>query len=296
VAALVVAAGVLAWAALDPEPRPGPPGRPAAVTAATVPSTLRAPTPGGRAVFVPPLRQERGRWVLPLRFPDGSVAELLVAPELDLAGMGVQPDLSFLRLAQPARRYPITFWFGRPGAEALEGDRPVERYAMRSGGQAERWRARAASLSFPGQRWWVTYRLASWTVLAPASTPAMAAEVAGGLDARETRDGYPVVKARAPLALAREPGEGGGPQLAVGDRNPRPHMVDAGTRFRLVTLRPGRTCRGEGISPSGRYASLCLGRAGTGGSVFAGVDGDRAFVEAMVAGLAARKVKPRATG
>jgi hypothetical protein len=291
VAALVVAVGVLAWAALDPESRTRPPERPVAVTAATAPSTLRASAPGGRALFVPPVRRERGRRVMPLRFPDGSTAELVVASTLDLAAMGVQPDVSFLRLGQPAHRYPITFWFGQPDAEALEGDRPVERYATRGGGQAELWRARTASSSFPEQRWWVTYRLASWTVLAPASTPATAADVAGHLDVREAGDGYPVVQARTPFALARESGEGGGPQLAVGDRSPWPHLVDAGTRFRLVTLRPARTCLGEGGSPSRKYAALCLGRAGNGAAVFAGVDGDRAFVKAVVAGLAARKVK-----
>ena len=102
-----------------------------------------------------------------------------------------------------------------------------------------------------------------------------------------------MVQARAPLALARAPGEGGSPQLAVGDRSPWPHLVDAGTRFRLVTLRPARSCRGEGVSPSGEYAALCLGRTGTGAAVLAGVDRDRAFVEAVVAGLAARKVKAR---
>ena len=147
------------------------------------------------------------------------------------------------------------------------------------------------SVSTSTERYWLAFQRASWTVLAPVATPAMATEVARGLNARATGDGFVVVEAADPLALAREPGEGGGPQLVVGDRNPRPGEVDAGTRFRLITLRPSKSCRPEPISPSGQSASTCLGTAGAGGSVFAGIDGDRPFVEAVLAGLEARNVR-----
>lgn len=240
---------------------------------------------------MPPVRRDRGRLVMPLTFPDGSTAELVYAPKLKLAALGIQPDVSFLRRDRPASRFPLTFWFGQPGPELFEGGQPVERYTTLGGGQAELWRAQATSVSQPKQGYWLAFRLASWTVLAPATTPAMVAEIVRGLDARETSSGAVVVEARDPYALSREGGEGGGPQLAIGDRSPHPEEVDAGTRFRLITLRPSRDCRPAGTSPSGKYASTCLGTAGSGVAVFAGIDGDRSFVKDVVAGLQARNVR-----
>jgi hypothetical protein len=289
--ALLVAGGAGAWVTLDGGRGGGPPGDRAAAPATPTPSTAEAPGTSRRAVFKPPVRRDRGRWVMPLTFPDGSAAELVYPPDLDLAAMGVQPDLSFLWLNQPATRFPLTFWFGQPDAGLFEGDRPVERYSTALGAQAELWRARAGSVSTSTQRYWLAFRRASWTVLAPVATPAVAAEVARGLDARETGDGYVVMEAVDPLALAREPGEGGGPQLAIGDARPRPEEVDAGSRFRLIILRPSRNCRPQGISPSGQYASTCLGTTGAGVGLFAGIDGDRPFVEAVLAGLEARNVR-----
>jgi hypothetical protein len=289
--ALLVALGTGAWMALDGGRGGGPPGDRAAAPATPTPSSAEAPGTSTRAVFKPPVRRDGGRWVMPLTFPDGSAAELVYPPDLDLAAMGVQPDLSFRWPNQTGTRFPLTFWFGQPDAGLFEGDQPVARYTTPRGGQAELWRARAGSVSTSTQRYWLAFQRTSWTVLAPVATPAMAAEIARGLDARETGDGYVVMEAVHPLALAREPGEGGGPQLAVGDRNPRPREVDAGTRFRLITLRPSRSCRPAAISPSGQSAAACLGTAGAGGSVFAGIDGDRPFVEAVLAGLEARNVR-----
>jgi hypothetical protein len=287
---IFVAGGAGVWAAFDGRPDSLPPGNSTAAPATPSPSTA-APGTTRRETFVPPVRRDGGRVVMPLVFPDGSTAELVYAPELKLAALGIQPDVSFLRRDQPAPRFPLTFWFGQPGAELFEGEQPVERYPTLGGGQAELWRARATSVSQPRQGYWLAFRLASWTVLAPASTPAMAAEVAGGLDARETGDGYVVMEVRDPYALSREGGEGGGPQLAIGDGSPRPEAVNAGTPFRLITLRPSRACRREGISPSGQYASTCLGTTAAGGAVFAGIDGDRSFVKDVVAGLEARNVR-----
>lgn len=289
--AVFVAVGAGAWVASDTGRGSGPPGSSAAAPATPSPSTVKAPDAGRREVFVPPVRRDRGRLVMPLAFPDGSTAELVYAPRLELAAMGVQPDVSFLRRDRPASRFPLSFWFGRPGAELFEGDQPLERYPTLGGGQAELWRARPPSSTQPRVRYWLVFRLASWTVLAPASTPAVAAGIVRGLDAREARDGYVVLEVRDPYALSREGGEGGGPQLAIGDASPRPEEVNAGTPFRLLTLRPSRNCRPEGISPTGRYASTCLGTTGRGVALFAGVDGDRSFVKSVVAELNARRVR-----
>jgi hypothetical protein len=291
VAAIVVAVGAVACAASDPDRRRRSPERPPAAAATRSPSMAPAPAPSRRTVFVPPVRRERGRLVMPLAFPDGSTAELIYPPKLDLAAMGIQPDVSFLRRDRPATRFPLVFWFGQPGAELVEGDQPLERYPTSSGDQAELWRAGAASSTQPRVRHWLVFRLASWTVLAPAATPATAAELVRALNARETGDGYVRLEARHPLALSREPGEGGGPQLAIGDGDPRPEAVKVGTPFRLIILSLSRNCRPEGISPSGQYASTCLGTTGSGVALFAGIDGDRSFVKDVFAGLEARNIQ-----
>jgi hypothetical protein len=52
-----------------------------------------SPTGTGEAfrAFIPPTRTEGDRVVLPIVFPDGTSAELVYPPELDLAGLGVRP-------------------------------------------------------------------------------------------------------------------------------------------------------------------------------------------------------------
>jgi hypothetical protein len=277
---ILASAGAAAWLALD-----GRTGAP------PTPSPPRVAAPSRAAVFVPPVRRDQGRLVLPLTFPDGSTADLVYPPELNLAAMGVQPDVSFLRRDQPAPRFPLTFWFGQPAPDLFEGGQPLERHPTPGGGQAELWRVRATPLSVTSTPYWLVFRLPSWSVLAPVSTPAMAAEVAGGLHPRQTGRGHVVVGTLHPFALSPDPGEGGGPQLAIGDASPRPKEVDAGTRFRLITLHPSRDCRGEGISPSGTYASTCLGTARGGGALFAGIEGDPSFVRDVLAGLDASNVR-----
>ena len=134
------------------------------------------------------------------------------------------------------------------------------------------------------------YKVGAWTVLASSDLTA-ATDIARHLDGRETSDGSVVVTASAPLALSHEFGEGGGVQLAIGDRDPRPGQVDAGARFRLVLLSPmGRACRGEGLSSSGDSASKCLKATGTGGAVLATISGDRRFVQAVFDGLEIRNI------
>ena len=94
---------------------------------------------------------------MPLTFPDGSTAELVYPPELKLAAMGFQPDVSFLRRDQPAPRFPLSFWFGQADAELFQGRQPVGRYpdAQRRPGRAGR--ARATSASLPGQGYWLAF-------------------------------------------------------------------------------------------------------------------------------------------
>jgi hypothetical protein len=270
----------------------GPTGQPASSapsgsTAAT-PSTV-APRP---ALFLPSTRREGGRTVLPVTFPDGSAAELTYPADLDLAGMGLQPDVSILDRRDPAARSPLVFLRGSPGPDVLEGAQPVQRATARSGRPVEIWQARPGSAVTPDQAYWVVYRAGSWTVLAPASDPTVAAAVARHLEARQASRGYVVVDASPPLALSHEFGEGGGVQLAIGDRNPRPDQVDAGTRSRLILLSTTRpACHGGELSPSGESASKCLKAPGTRGTVLATISGDRRFVKAVFDGLEIRNTR-----
>ena len=168
----------------------------------------------------------------------------------------------------------------------------MQQAMTRPGRPVEVWQARPESAVTPDQAYWVVYKAGSWTVLAPAADLEVATDVARQLEARQASDGFVVVDANAPLALSHEFGEGGGVQLAIGDRNPRPDQVDAGKRFRLILLSPsGRACQGEGLSSSGESASKCLRAAGTRGAILATVSGDRRFVKAVLDGLEIKKTR-----
>jgi len=263
-----------------------PTGQPAS----SAPSGSSAATP---ALFVPPTQREGSRAALPITFPDGSTAELTYPADLDLAGMGLQPDVAILDSRNPAAPSPLVFLHrDAPGPDVLKGAQPVQRAMTRPGRPVEIWRARPASAVTPDQAYWVVYQVGSWTVLAPASDRTLATDLARQLEARQASDGFIVLDASPPLALSYGFGEGGGVQLAIGDRNPRPDQVDAGRDSRLILLSPvRRACRGEGLSPSGESAATCLKAPGTRGAVLATISGDRRFVNAVFDGLEIRNTR-----
>jgi len=87
------------------------------------------------------------------------------------------------------------------------------------------------------------------------------------------------VKTNGRLSLAEGFGEAGGPQLAFGDSAADPNSVsqlDA-----TIFLSPDGCTPGTDGEWSGGYGSACLG----GGSVFASIYGDRAFVTALQEGV-----------
>jgi hypothetical protein len=149
------------------------------------------------------------------------------------------------------------------------------------------WRAVEHPGVLSGYRYWLRYRVGAWTVMAGVTDRAMAAQVAGNLDGRQTGDGFVVVQVSGPFALSREYGEGRGAQLAIGDGSPLPDAVVA-EPWRLIELSPARgSCHAEGVS--GDHGSKCLGPSGAG--VFANISGDPAWVKAVVRGLEARNVR-----
>jgi hypothetical protein len=288
--AVVAGAGAGLWATRTAADRGGRLGTPAPTTAppSTAPPATVPPKPAG---FVPPTTREGSRTVLPVTFPDGSTAELVYPTALNLAAMGVQPDVSFLRVRDPGPRFQLVFSRGAPPGRLLGGDRPVGRDRTARGRPVEVWRAVPDPGVLPGTGYWVRYQLGAWAVLAAATDRAMAAEVAGNLDGRQTREGFVVIDAGGPFALSREYGEARGPQLAFGDGDPRPETLQVDPAFRLVELAPTRrSCPGQGPDASREYASRCLGRGGA-GSVHAGIQGDREFVRAVFRGLEARNVR-----
>ena len=112
-------------------------------------------------------------------------------------------------------------------------------------------------------------------------------EIVDAVDPEQSPDGLVVVRVRAPVVLADSFGEGGGPQVAIGDRNPLPDVVDAGgPQFRVIELAPADCTGGRHLEtdiggPDELYASLCLAE----GKLFASVYGDADFVRDVYEGL-----------
>ncbi|HEV2952016.1 MAG TPA: hypothetical protein VGZ51_07925, partial [Actinomycetota bacterium] len=138
---------------------------------------------------------------LPVVFPDGSRATLVHPISLDLATLGVQPDVSYIWRDDPPPRYPIVFLHDGNAsiAEYVEGaepvgsvnsDRNIEIWNM-----SENWLDHRAQL----QGGWLRVGLPSWTVLIALGELTDADRVAENLDFRESTAGFPVVGASGPI-------------------------------------------------------------------------------------------------
>jgi hypothetical protein len=225
--------------------------------------------------FIPQGAERDGDLIrLPVVFPDGSRATLVYPIPLDLATLGVQPDLSYVGDGY----FPIVF-IHDPNASIdafVDPEGPV-RFVNSSAGGLEIWKARGNDVD---RRFWMRFDLPSWTVLVSvrdALEEALA--VAGALDITETDSGFPVVGASAPIALAEGFGEEGGAQLVFGDDTAEPDTVsqlDA-----TIFFSPDGCTPATNSDWSGGYGSACLGD----GSVFASIYGDREFVSGVIEGL-----------
>jgi hypothetical protein len=197
--------------------------------------------------FVPESTDEGERTLLPLVFPDGHRMVLSYPRHLDLAGLGVQPDVSYLYRDDPAARFALTFVHGAVAARPSE----VALYA------------------------------GSWTILAPLRDPGEKEVVERSLRAHETPEGFPVVEALPPLGLSDEFGEGGGVQLAFADLDPKPNVVSS--LDPMIEVAPVENCRlsrdGNDAEIGDSYGARCLGH------LFLDVYGDRPFIEAVLEGL-----------
>jgi hypothetical protein len=225
--------------------------------------------------FIPQGAERDGDFIrLPVVFPDGSRATLAYPIPLDLATLGVQPDVTY---AFDGRyQGPIVFLHDRDASirSFVEGTEPVA--LINSYKRIEIWAAGGNDVDW---RFWMRLSLPSWTVLVPIEEQGLAEEVAASLDVVETAAGFPVVEASGRAELAEGFGEAGGAELAFGDRSPEPFAVSQldATLF----LSPDGCSPAADSGPSDGYGSNCLG----GGSVFASIYGDREFVGGVIEGL-----------
>jgi hypothetical protein len=223
---------------------------------------------------------------MPIWFPDGTTAEILYPAELDLAGMGVQPDVAYLFLDDPPPRYQLVFFHGPADESYFQGSGPELVITTERGVLIDLWVAAETPPVLPLQTYWLVLPLHSWTVLVSVVDLDSAQATADALTAHQSEDGFPLIETRLPLDLSEESGEGEGPRLTIGDAAPAPEelKVDSNSRTVILWVEP---CRGRGeLSPSGQYALRCLDD-----SLTAEIYGDRSFVETVYAGLEARSVR-----
>jgi hypothetical protein len=247
--------------------------------------------PGGEVLqpepFIPQGAQRDGDLLrLPVVFPDGTEVTLVYPIPLDLASLGIQPEVSYLWKDNPPPRFPIVFLHDPQAsiAEYVEGLEPdatlasdpsVEVWEM-----SDEWQDRRR---LP-QGHWLRYHLTSWTVLVALERSAEAGEVAANLIITETSGGFPVVVTSGPIALSHESGEGEGPMLAVGS-----------TLDPSVFLWIERCSGGTGIDEvldSGAYGFACLANGRVTGNIY----GNPSTVEAIVQGLRAEAFTPAPPG
>jgi DNA-binding beta-propeller fold protein YncE len=170
--------------------------------------------------FVPPVHGEDGMEVMPVVFSDGTRAELVYPPELDLAGLGVVSRTSGALRGDPSSGRDLLIVHGN--ADALKaGEAPVACYEGAGGRQAELWKAHDDDVV----RFRLFFGLGSWTVslwdgnAGRLMTDEQRADWARSLVGEETDTGWLVLRGLPPLRLGAE--YEGDVQLQIGDLSPR---------------------------------------------------------------------------
>ncbi|MGH2674740.1 MAG: hypothetical protein ACRDKA_14670 [Actinomycetota bacterium] len=239
---------------------------------------------------MPTPEQIGGEARLVLTFPDGSEALVAYPAHLDLAGMGVQPDVNLS-------------WKGRwVGAVVFGRGGPVEGLLGRAAGvhriqdgPVEEWTASPRDGRHQRTTGWLVFRLASWTVHVPMDEAIEAEDLLGRVRPYETDDGFVALEVTEPAALAEGYGEAGGPQLAFGDQDPLPDFVRPSQDGLLIEVAPAN-CRHFTIQVHGSYGSACLndGSFFVNGTDFSDSDGGRQKLREVIEGLRVLKLEPAA--
>jgi hypothetical protein len=189
-------------------------------TGATSPASPAKVSPAAseqQAPFTPATYEEGDSVVMPVTFPDGTTAELVYAPELDLADFRVQPYSSGYGPGF-ARDFLV---YDRPLAEviaAYENPELLAEYEDGRGGIVGFWR-------LPPDGIYLAFEFGSWTVLVydyGEEGAQMSDEDrslwATNFHGRDAEDGFLLLEAEPPLTLARA-GEHAGPELEFWSRS-----------------------------------------------------------------------------
>lgn len=236
-----------ACAGLGPEDRPvagpSPSGSPG-----------QQPSPEAGRPFVPTASVQGDQTVMDLTFPDGTVATISYPAALDLAGMGVQPDVDLTWEG----RWVGAIVFSYKGAETqlLAGAKPSVIH-QRDGQAIEEWNAQPQGGRHQRTGRWLVFRLPAWTVHVPLNARTEAREVIAHVHPSETPDGFVAVDVDGPAGLPEGYGEAGGPQLSLGDSHPLPDYVDPSSDGLHIDLAPTE-CGRFTQEVHGSYASTCL--------------------------------------
>lgn len=295
------AAGLWNVARVAPEPPAsssgGSPGRAADPHISLSPSPSPSLPPPAR--FVPETYREADRVVLPVTFPDGSTAELVYPPELEIAELGL---LVYGSGSIPG--FARDFWvFHGPLEQVLSGFGEatlLAEYPDGLGGIVGFWR-----LPADDQVDYLAFQFDSWTVLVydyglggagPRMSDADRALWAANFRGRETADGFLVLEGIPPLRLARG-GEHAGPSLGFGEVDERMLDLFPGkcTAYREgedgvddIDMVNGRAVS-RGGGGNGNDANFCLPEASMVVHVYE-PPGDT-FVDQVLHGLEIRNVK-----
>jgi hypothetical protein len=245
-----------------------------------------AETGGGEdsAPFVPQTEIVGDETRMPVVFPDGTDATVVYPTEVDLASLGVQPEISYLWKDDPPPRFPVLFLHDRDAsiAEYVDGTEPVGTVnsyrSIEIWRMSEAWSKRRALL----QGHWLRFELPSWTVLVAIERSDQAEDVGASIAIHETRAGFPVVTTSGPIALSHESGEGEGPMLSIGSVGDR--------AVELWIERCSGGAQVDEVLESGAYGSACLAD----GQVTATIYGNPSAVEAIVEGLRMEDFRPAA--
>jgi hypothetical protein len=288
-----------------PAPSPSATDTPTAPSSPTARPSATAPppraTPTFPPAFVPATTAEGGRVVMRVVIPDGTTATLRFPRSLDLAEIGVSPEIGYYlgRGDATSGPYPLVLVHGHTTAGLVKGDGPIATFDD-PGGPIELWEMapNAEGLSWPTTAWLVE-ELEDWTVFTyvpefpnGAATVEGARQIATWLHPEQTADGFVVVTATGDARMSTDYGEGLGAELAFGDRDPRGSYVRTEGGFRVVEITAARfpcTPGNENVGGDTRYASTCIGE-GPGASLFVAVNGPAEFVRDVVDGLEATDV------
>jgi hypothetical protein len=232
-----------------------------------------------------PIPEEaRGEARLTLTFPDGTSAVLSYPAHLDLAGMGIQPDLD---LGWKGRWVgAIVFSRGGPERRILAGTEPVTVHE-RDGAAIEEWEARERSGRHQATDAWLVYELASWTVHVPLNDRTDPEDVLDRVRPHQTEEGFVIVEVAEPADLAEGYGEAGGPQLAFGDHDPLPDFVQPNEDGLLINVAPSDCGQYRpAVNLQGSYVSACLdGALFINGTSFSDSGESRQMLAEIVEGL-----------